>query len=191
MRASRSPSSGARARAVDVARALLAGWTADSGRVILAGQDLTQLDEDGRARLRAEVIDSSSSRSTWFPRLTALEGNVMLPLELAGRRDAARGAARGAGARRAARSRRPLSEAALGWRAAARRAGARLRHAPAVLFADEPTGNLDTVTGARVTQLLFEMNSSAHDGGPRDAIANSHRRCVHARDGRRATGLNP
>lgn len=68
--------------------ALLAGLdTPTSGRVLLAGENLTALDEDGRARLRAERVGFVFQAFHLIPALTALE-NVMLPLELAGRRDA-------------------------------------------------------------------------------------------------------
>ena len=142
--------------------ALLAGLdTPSSGRVILAGQDLTQLDEDGRARLRAERVGFVFQSFHLVPALTALE-NVMLPLELAGRRDARAGALEAlerVGLRdRVGHYPRQLSGGEQQRVALARAFVTR----PAVLFADEPTGNLDTVTGARVTQLLFEMNSSAH-----------------------------
>ena len=142
--------------------ALLAGLdTPSSGRVILAGQDLTQLDEDGRARLRAERVGFVFQSFHLVPALTALE-NVVLPLELAGRRDARAGALEAlerVGLRdRVGHYPRQLSGGEQQRVALARAFVTR----PAVLFADEPTGNLDTVTGARVTQLLFEMNSSAH-----------------------------
>jgi putative ABC transport system ATP-binding protein len=68
--------------------ALLAGLDSPtSGKVTLAGQDLTSLDEDGRARLRAERVGFVFQSFHLVPSLTAVE-NVMLPLELAGRRDA-------------------------------------------------------------------------------------------------------
>ena len=77
--------------------ALLAGLdTPTRGRVLLAGQDLTQLDEDGRARLRARRVGFVFQSFHLIPALTALE-NVMLPLELAGQADARRVAARNAG----------------------------------------------------------------------------------------------
>src|SRR6202047_4170907 len=73
--------------------ALLAGLDVPTrGRVLLEGQDLTQLDEDGRARLRAQRVGFVFQAFHLIPALTALE-NVMLPLELAGRRDARRAAA--------------------------------------------------------------------------------------------------
>ena len=108
--------------------ALLAGLdTPTRGRVLLAGQDLTQLDEDGRARLRARRVGFVFQSFHLIPALTALE-NVMLPLELAGQADARRVAAEtlaGVGPRRA---HRPLSAAALRRGAAAGRDRPRLRH---------------------------------------------------------------
>ncbi len=142
--------------------ALLAGLdTPTSGKVWLAGQDLTQLDEDGRARLRAQRVGFVFQSFHLIPALTALE-NVMLPLELAGRSDA-RSAAFGALERVGLRPRvghypRQLSGGEQQRVALARAFVGR----PAVLFADEPTGNLDTATGERVIELLFELNEQSH-----------------------------
>ncbi len=142
--------------------ALLAGLDVPSrGRVLLDGQDLTQLDEDGRARLRAQRVGFVFQSFHLIPALTALE-TVMLPLELAGRADARRSAAAtlvGVGlGERTGHYPRQLSGGEQQRVAIARAFVTR----PAVLFADEPTGNLDTVTGARVGQLLFELNANAH-----------------------------
>jgi putative ABC transport system ATP-binding protein len=142
--------------------ALLAGLDLPTrGRVLLEGQDLTQLDEDGRARLRAERVGFVFQSFHLIPALTALE-NVMLPLELAGRSDARRTAAEtlaGVGlARRTGHYPRQLSGGEQQRVAIARAFVTR----PAVLFADEPTGNLDSATGARVGELLFELNAHAH-----------------------------
>ena len=140
--------------------ALLAGLPT-RGRVLLEGQDLTRLDEDGRARLRAQRVGFVFQSFHLLPALTALE-NVMLPLELAGRSDARRTAAdtlAGVGlARRTGHYPRQLSGGEQQRVAIARAFVTR----PAVLFADEPTGNLDTATGARVGELLFELNAHAH-----------------------------
>jgi putative ABC transport system ATP-binding protein len=142
--------------------ALLAGLDApSSGRVLLEGQDLTQLDEDGRARLRAQRVGFVFQSFHLIPALTALE-NVMLPLELAGRADARGVAAEtlsGVGlGERTGHYPRQLSGGEQQRVAIAR---AFVTH-PAVLFADEPTGNLDSATGARVGELLFGLNRSAH-----------------------------
>ena len=142
--------------------ALLAGLDApSSGRVLLEGQDLTQLDEDGRARLRAQRVGFVFQSFHLIPALTALE-NVMLPLELAGRSDA-RGVATdtlgGVGlGERTGHYPRQLSGGEQQRVAIARAFVTN----PAVLFADEPTGNLDSATGARVGELLFGLNRSAH-----------------------------
>ena len=142
--------------------ALLAGLDVpSSGSVLLEGHDLTQLDEDGRARLRAQRVGFVFQSFHLIPALTALE-NVMLPLELAGRTDA-RGVAAatlaGVGLQdRTGHYPRQLSGGEQQRVAIARAFVTR----PAVLFADEPTGNLDTVTGARVGELLFELNTHAH-----------------------------
>jgi len=142
--------------------ALLAGLDLPtSGRVLLEGQDITQLDEDGRARLRAERVGFVFQSFHLLPALTALE-NVMLPLELAGRADARRAAAQTlalVGLKdRAGHYPRQLSGGEQQRVAIARAFVTR----PAVLFADEPTGNLDSGTGARVGELLFELNVNAH-----------------------------
>jgi putative ABC transport system ATP-binding protein len=141
--------------------ALLAGLdTPTSGKVWISGTDLTELDEDGRARLRAERVGFVFQSFHLVPALTALE-NVMLPLELAGRGDARR-TARAALERVGLRERtghypRQLSGGEQQRVALARAFVTR----PAVLFADEPTGNLDTTTGARVGELLFDLNTSS------------------------------
>src|SRR6185295_8593795 len=142
--------------------ALLAGLALpSSGRISLAGTDLTALDEDGRARLRAERVGFVFQSFHLVPSLTALE-NVMLPLELAGRRDA-RAAALDTLDRVGLRARTGHYPRQLSGGEQQRVALARaFVTQPAVLFADEPTGNLDTVTGARVGELLFELNASSH-----------------------------
>jgi putative ABC transport system ATP-binding protein len=142
--------------------ALLAGLDLPTrGRVLLEGEDLTQLDEDGRALLRAQRVGFVFQAFHLIGSLTALE-NVMLPLELAGRGDARRAAAdtlqRVGLGERTGHYPRQLSGGEQ-QRVALARA---FVTAPAVLFADEPTGNLDTATGARVGELLFELNANAH-----------------------------
>ena len=129
--------------------------------MLLEGVDLTQLDEDGRARLRAQRVGFVFQSFHLIPALTALE-NVMLPLELAGRSDARRTATATLGGvglgERTGHYPRQLSGGEQQRVAIARAFVTR----PAVLFADEPTGNLDAATGARVGELLFELNASAH-----------------------------
>jgi putative ABC transport system ATP-binding protein len=141
--------------------ALLAGLdTPTSGKIWLAGVDLTTLDEDGRARVRAEKVGFVFQSFHLVPALTALE-NVMLPLELRGRGDARVRAtemlARVGLATRVDHYPRQLSGGEQ-QRVAMARASV---GTPAVLFADEPTGNLDTVTGERIIELLFELNAAA------------------------------
>lgn len=168
--------------------ALLAGLDVPSaGKVWLAGQDLFALDEDGRARLRAERVGFVFQAFHLVPSLTALE-NVMLPLELAGRLDARAGALaaleRVGLAARKGHYPRQLSGGEQQRIALARA----FVTSPAVLFADEPTGNLDTATGERVGALLFELNE--HSGTTlvlvtheRD-LASRCRRTLHMEAGR-------
>ncbi len=137
---------------------LLAGLDRpDSGSVHLAGHDLNRLDEDGRARLRGELVGFVFQSFQLIPAFTALE-NVMLPLELAEAEDARR------------RARILLERVGLGGRLdhlpRQLSGGEQQRVAiarafaiePAILFADEPTGNLDTATGEQVIDLLFALN---------------------------------
>ncbi|MGH8181083.1 MAG: ABC transporter ATP-binding protein, partial [Steroidobacteraceae bacterium] len=139
--------------------ALLAGLDLPSaGRVLLEGRDITRLDEDGRALVRAQRVGFVFQSFHLIPSLTALE-NVMLPLELAGHdraRETALDALRQVGlTERARHYPRQLSGGEQQRVALARAFVTR----PAVLFADEPTGNLDATTGGRIGQLLFEMNA--------------------------------
>jgi putative ABC transport system ATP-binding protein len=135
---------------------LLAGLdTPTSGQVNLLGQSLFALDEDGRAALRAKSIGFVFQSFHLLPNLNALE-NVMLPLELAGR-----------DAHASATS--LLQQVGLGDRLdhfpATLSGGEQQRvslarafaQQPSVLFADEPTGSLDEVTGAKVIDLMFEF----------------------------------
>jgi len=137
---------------------LLAGLDeASGGRVVIGGTDLGQMDEDGRAEFRGREVGFVFQSFQLLPALTALE-NVMLPLELQGHRNAKEQAAN------------YLSRVELGPRmdhyprqlsggeqqrvAIARAFAAQ----PRILFADEPTGNLDTRTGSHIIDLLFELN---------------------------------
>src|SRR5881394_2564224 len=141
---------------------LLAGLDVPTaGQVWIDGADLFALNEDGRAHLRGRMVGFVFQSFQLLPALTALE-NVMLPLELTGRKDAAAGAKDVLGrvglGERLGHYPRQLSGGEQQRVALARAFVTR----PAVLFADEPTGNLDTVTGARVGELLFELNASSH-----------------------------
>jgi len=139
--------------------ALLAGLDLPtSGRVLLEGRDLTRLDEDGRALVRAQRVGFVFQSFHLIPSLTALE-NVMLPLELAAHaqaRDAALETLREVGLGERARHYPRQLSGGEQQRVALARA---FVTEPAVLFADEPTGNLDAATGARIGHLLFEMNA--------------------------------
>jgi putative ABC transport system ATP-binding protein len=167
---------------------LLAGLdTPSTGQVILDGSDMTAMDEDQRARLRGEKVGFVFQSFQLIPTLTALE-NVQVPLELRGES--------GAGER----ARELLSRVGLGdrldhfptqlsggeqQRVAIARAFA---NAPRILFADEPTGNLDSDTGARIVELLEALNRESrttiilvtHDHG----LAGRAQRIIRLSDGR-------
>ena len=141
--------------------ALLAGLDEPTaGEVWLNGAELTALDEDGRASLRNREVGFVFQSFHLLPSLTAIE-NVLLPLELASTPNAS------------ARARQALVDVGL---------EQRLRHypkqlsggekqrvaiarafvtGPSLLFADEPTGNLDNKTGAKILDLLFDLNKAA------------------------------
>jgi len=137
---------------------LLAGLDVpSSGEVALAGQAITTLDEDGRARVRAGRVGFVFQSFHLLPGLTALE-NVMLPLELAGNK-APEQQARALLDRVGLRERLTHYPRQLSGGEQQRVAIARaFAVAPSIHFADEPTGNLDAATGARIIALLFELN---------------------------------
>jgi putative ABC transport system ATP-binding protein len=137
---------------------LLAGLDqASGGRVVIGDTDLGQLDEDGRALFRGREVGFVFQSFQLLPALTALE-NVMLPLELQGQANAREQAAhyleRVELAERVSHYPRQLSGGEQQRVAIARAFAAR----PTILFADEPTGNLDTRTGSHIIDLLFELN---------------------------------
>jgi putative ABC transport system ATP-binding protein len=132
----------------------------NSGSVELCGEDLNVLNEDQRAQLRNREVGFIFQNFQLLPTLTALE-NVSVPLELQGNKEATK------------KSMTLLKKVGLGdrfdhypsqlsggeqQRVALARAFA---NAPSILFADEPTGNLDEETGEKVIQLLFELNKEA------------------------------
>jgi putative ABC transport system ATP-binding protein len=144
--------------------ALLAGLDRPTvGRVRLCGEDLTSMDEDGRALVRGRHVGFVFQSFHLVPSLTAIE-NVMLPLELNG---ATSGAA-------AASAKEALVSVGLEHRTThypkQLSGGEKQRVAiarafvtgPSVLFADEPTGNLDTASGERIADLLFELNKRSN-----------------------------
>jgi putative ABC transport system ATP-binding protein len=156
---------------------LLAGLdTPTKGRVILDGSDMGTLSEDNRARLRGAKVGFVFQSFQLIATLTALE-NVQVPLELRSNREQSSATIR-------ARARELLTRVGLGERVnhfpAQLSGGEQQRVAiarafanqPAILFADEPTGNLDAASGAKVLELLEELNREAgstivlvtHDG---------------------------
>jgi putative ABC transport system ATP-binding protein len=141
--------------------ALLAGLDLPTrGHVELNGANLSDLDEDGRALVRAEHVGFVFQSFHLVPSLNALE-NVMLPLELAGH-EKARDAARDLISKVGLAQRWSHYPAQLSGGEKQRVAIARaFATEPAVLFADEPTGNLDTRTGERIMELMFELNRSS------------------------------
>ena len=137
---------------------LLAGLDLpSSGQVILAGEDLTALNEDQRATLRGREVGFVFQSFQLLDSLTALE-NVMLPLELTGRSDA-RERAGELLQRVGLEARRQHYPQQLSGGEQQRVAIARaFASEPSILFADEPTGNLDAATGERISDLLFALN---------------------------------
>lgn len=140
---------------------LLAGLdTPSSGTIYLGEHCITDMDEEGRAAVRAELVGFVFQTFQLLPSLTALE-NVALPMELAGHGNAI------------AQARDYLTRVGLGERTShyprQLSGGEQQRVAiarafacqPKILFADEPTGNLDQNTGAKVSDLLFELNQQA------------------------------
>ena len=141
--------------------ALLAGLDLpSSGHVLLNARNLSDLDEDGRAGVRADSVGFVFQSFHLVPSLNALE-NVMLPLELAGNRDA-RAAARKIIDEVGLKERWSHYPAQLSGGEKQRVAIARaFATEPAVLFADEPTGNLDSRTGTNIMELMFDLNRSS------------------------------
>ena len=137
---------------------LLAGLDVPTaGQVLIDGTDLATLDEDGRASLRRRMVGFVFQSFQLLPALTALE-NVMLPMELAGsssaRETALRLLTRVGLAERLDHYPRQLSGGEQ-QRVAIARAFA---GPPRLLFADEPTGNLDSTTGEEIVNLMFDLN---------------------------------
>jgi putative ABC transport system ATP-binding protein len=137
---------------------LLAGLDLpSSGQVRLATHELNRLDEDGRAHVRSQLVGFVFQSFLLLPGMTALE-NVMLPLELAGvpepQEQATRLLQRVGLAARLTHYPKQLSGGEQQRVAIARAFSMQ----PAILFADEPTGNLDSATGSTVIDLLFELN---------------------------------
>ena len=161
---------------------LLAGLDLPSvGQINLMGQNLNLLDEDGRARLRGQSVGFVFQSFQLLPHLTALE-NVMLPLEMAG---VVQSEARLAASQwlekvgldlRANHFPKTLSGGEQ-QRVALARA---FINKPAILFADEPTGSLDEISGNRVIELLFELNR----GNSSTLVLVTHDQALAARCGR-------
>ena len=128
-----------------------------TGTVILNGQNITAMDEEGRAAVRAGHVGFVFQSFHLLPGLTALE-NVALPLELQGDKDALKTAAhyltRVGLDHRTTHYPRQLSGGEQQRVAVARAFACK----PTILFADEPTGNLDTGTGEKINDLLFDLN---------------------------------
>jgi putative ABC transport system ATP-binding protein len=167
---------------------LLAGLDSpSSGTVYLDGTDIFSFDEDGRAQLRGRLSGFVFQSFQLLPALTALE-NVMLPLELHGAHDArerATEALRQVGlSQRAHHVPKHLSGGEQQRVAIARAFVVR----PKILFADEPTGNLDAATGSQIIELMLELNRAqgttlilvTHD----EALARRCNRQLHLADGR-------
>jgi len=161
------------------------------GSVELFGQDLARLDEDGRARLRRGQVSLVFQSFHLLPNMTA-EENVAAPLEIAGARDAtetARAWLERVGLAGRARHYPHQLSGGEQQRVALARA---LAPRPSLLFADEPTGNLDAVNAAHVADLMFDLVAETgaalvlvtHD----ETLAARADRAVRLRDGRVAQG---
>jgi putative ABC transport system ATP-binding protein len=164
-----------------------------SGSIVVAGVDITRLDEDALARFRRETLGYVFQSYHLIPTLTAVE-NVAVPLEIAGAPNAL------------ARARALLDDVGLADRAhhypvqlsGGEQQRAALARAvsldPGLLLADEPTGNLDSATGARIIELLLELKRRrgstlvlvTHD----EALARHADRVVTLRDGRVRNGAS-
>jgi putative ABC transport system ATP-binding protein len=167
---------------------LLAGLDRpSSGSVVLAGEDLGALDEEARARVRRRMVGFVFQSFHLLPALNA-EENVMLPLELEGQDDArerAGGVLAAVGLGKRLHHYPHQLSGGEQQRVALARA---FVHGPQLLFADEPTGNLDQRTGAAVCDLLFDLNREhqttlvlvSHDLG----LASRCARTLRLRDGR-------
>lgn len=133
---------------------------ADSGQITLCNRDLARMDEDERAQLRNEKVGFIFQNFQLLPTLTALE-NVSVPLELQGDKNARLYAGQlleQVGLSDRAHHYPSQLSGGEQQRVAIARAFA---NRPEVLFADEPTGNLDTETGERIISLLFDLNRNA------------------------------
>jgi len=141
---------------------LLAGLdTHTSGNVVLMGQDLNELNEDGRASLRGSHVGFVFQSFQLLPHLNALE-NVMLPAELRGDLDAKEKATfwlDKVGLKDRLKHFPKTLSGGEQQRVALARA---FINRPAILFADEPTGSLDEASGNRVIDLLFDLNQANH-----------------------------
>ena len=167
---------------------LLAGLDqASSGQVLIKGQDLSSMTEDGRAQVRKQHVGFVFQNFQLLPHLSALD-NVMLPLELSGNDDAK------------AKAKNWLDKVGLSERLDHQpnqlSGGEQQRVAiarafacePDILFADEPTGNLDEHTGEKIEDLLFDLNAQlnttlvlvTHD----ETLAKRCQRQVHLIDGK-------
>ena len=140
---------------------LMAGLDVPSqGQVKVLGTDLFSLDEDGRAKFRASHVGFVFQSFQLLPNLTALE-NVMLPLELAGKdaTDQAKAALAEVGLEHRLNHYPTTLSGGEQQRVSLARA---FVSQPALLFADEPTGSLDVVTGARIIDLMFRLHQDHH-----------------------------
>ena len=167
---------------------LLAGLdTPSSGHVELVAQNLNQLDEDGRAKLRGQKVGFVFQSFQLLPHLTALE-NVMLPADLNGMgmaKENALGCLEQVGLSERANNFPKTLSGGEQQRVALARA---FIMKPEILFADEPTGSLDEVSGNRVIELLFELNRANHSTlilvTHDQALADRCQRQLHLQGGR-------